>query len=101
MSRYINQDAFTWAGELRQVDMYKDGGRPSFVHWRNIESEAKKITDRYSSAQHFEGLGKVAIGFVSSLAEKALEENAAGIPIDLKAIRKKFCANDGSERQHI
>ena len=41
---------------------------------------------------HYHG---ITIGFVSSLAEKALEKNAAGIPIDLKAIRKKFCGNDG------
>lgn len=73
LHRYINQDAFTWAGELRQVDMYKDGGRPSFVHWRNIESEAKKITDRYASAQHFEGLGKVE--FTDRIAEFAADWN--------------------------
>lgn len=41
---------------------------------------------------HYHG---ITIGFVSSLAEKALAENAAGIPVDLLAIRKKFCGEDG------
>lgn len=74
LHRYINQDAFIWAGELRQVDMRKKGeSRSSFVHWRNIEFEAKKITERYAAARHFEGLGKAE--FTERIAEFAADWN--------------------------
>ena len=41
---------------------------------------------------HYHG---ITIGFANSLAENALTENAAGIPIDLTDIRRKFCGEDG------
>lgn len=40
---------------------------------------------------HFHG---ITIGFENKLAEKALMEQAAGIPVDMDAIREKFCRND-------
>lgn len=42
--------------------------------------------------RHYHGM---TIGFVSDLAEKSLEEKASGIPVDLAAIRKKFCGKEG------
>lgn len=57
-----------------------------------IDSRVHHKGMTYFPTRHYHG---ITIGFVSSLAEKALEENAAGIPVDLKALRKKFCGDDG------
>ena len=57
-----------------------------------IDSRVHHKGMTYFPTNHYHG---ITIGFTSSLAEKALEENAAGIPIDLAAIRKKFCGEDG------
>ena len=56
-----------------------------------IDSRVHHKGMTYFPTNHYHG---ITIGFVSSLSEKALEENAAGIPIDLAAIRKKFCGDD-------
>lgn len=47
----------------------------------------------YFPTNHYHG---ITIGFVNPMAEKALTENAAGIPINLADIRRKFCGKDGS-----
>ena len=57
-----------------------------------IDSRVHHKGMTYFPTNHYHG---ITIGFVSSLAEKALKENAAGIPIDLAAIRKKFCGDGG------
>ena len=57
-----------------------------------IDSRVHHKGMTYFPTNHYHG---ITIGFTSSLAEKALEEKAAGIPIDLAAIRKKFCGEDG------
>ena len=41
---------------------------------------------------HFHG---ITISFENRLAEKSLMKQAAGIPVDIMAIRKKFCGNKG------
>ena len=57
-----------------------------------IDSRVHHKGMTYFPTSHYHG---ITIGFVSSLAEKSLAENAAGIPINLAAIRKKFCGDDG------
>lgn len=52
--------------------------------------QQKGIT--YFPTNHYHG---ITIGFVSPLADKKLTENAAGIPIDLSALRAKFCGDGG------
>lgn len=43
--------------------------------------------------RHFHG---ITIGFESELAEETLKREAAGISVDLMAIRNKFCGNDSA-----
>ena len=76
------------------ITMELENGRCCMKKTGNIciDSRVHHKGMSYLPTNHYHG---ITIGFVSSLAEKALEENAAGIPIDLKAIRKKFCDNDG------
>lgn len=57
-----------------------------------IDSRVHHKGMNYLPTNHYHG---ITIGFVDSLAEKALTENAAGIPINLADIRKKFCGKDG------
>lgn len=57
-----------------------------------IDSRVHHKGMNYFPTNHYHG---ITIGFVNSLAGKALTENAAGIPIDLADIRKKFCGEDG------
>ncbi|MBR1931298.1 MAG: helix-turn-helix transcriptional regulator [Lachnospiraceae bacterium] len=40
---------------------------------------------------HYHG---ITIGFERALAEKSLREQVSGIPVELKALRNKFCGND-------
>lgn len=57
-----------------------------------IDSRVHHKGMNYFPTKHYHG---ITIGFVNSLAEKALAENAAGIPVDLTDIRRKFCGEDG------
>lgn len=57
-----------------------------------IDSRVHHQGMTYFPTNHYHG---ITIGFVSSLSEKSLAKNAAGIPIDVKSIRKKFCGEDG------
>lgn len=57
-----------------------------------IDSRVHHKGMNYFPTNHYHG---ITIGFVNSLAEKTLIENAAGIPIDLTGIRRKFCGKDG------
>ena len=57
-----------------------------------IDSRVHHKGINYFPTNHYHG---ITIGFVNSLAEKALTENASGIPINLLNIRKKFCGKDG------
>ena len=52
--RYIFQDIYEWAGELRQVDIIKGNSR--FAHFRFIESSAKTIFDELAAEQYLRGL---------------------------------------------
>ncbi len=57
--KHINQDTFTWAGKLRDVNMMKAGEtRPVFTHSEQIEAHAARLTDAYRNAGHFEGMAK-------------------------------------------
>lgn len=57
-----------------------------------IDSRVHHKGMNYFPTNHYHG---ITIGFVNSIAEKTLSENAAGIPIDLTDIRRKFCGEDG------
>lgn len=57
-----------------------------------IDSRVHHKGMTYFPTNHYHG---ITIGFVSILAEKALEDQASGIPVDLAAIRQKFCGSDG------
>lgn len=46
----------------------------------------------YFPTNHYHG---ITIGFVSDLAEKTFNQQVPGIPINLRAIREKFCEKDG------
>ena len=71
---HINQDTFTWAGKLRDVNMMKAGEtRPVFTHSEQIEAHAASVTDAYRKAGHFEGMEKPE--FVSSFTGFAGEWN--------------------------
>lgn len=56
-----------------------------------IDSRVHHKGMNYFPTCHYHG---ITIGFADTLAEKSLKENAAGIPIDLAAIRKKFCGDN-------
>ncbi|RRD94936.1 AraC family transcriptional regulator [Clostridiales bacterium COT073_COT-073] len=57
-----------------------------------IDSRVHHRGMNYFPTNHYHG---ITIGFVNSLAEKAISQYAAGIPINLAEIRRKFCGEDG------
>lgn len=70
--RYVFQDVYAWAGELRQVEMSKGGSQ--FAPARNIESYGAKVFDDLARDDHLVGLDKAR--FVDRLAHHYSEINA-------------------------
>lgn len=70
--QHLFQDVYDWAGELRQVDITKDGSR--FAHWRYISEQVSTVLAELVS----EGLliGRTHAGFVARLAYYYGELNA-------------------------
>jgi cell filamentation protein, protein adenylyltransferase len=51
---FIFQDLYTWAGELRQVDIIKDASR--FAHFAFLESQADTLFASLAQEHHLQGL---------------------------------------------
>lgn len=82
---YCREGSLTMEWECGMYCMKKPGSIciDSRVHHKGMT---------YFPTKHYHG---ITIGFASTLAAKALETQASGIPVDLAAIRKKFCGEDG------
>ena len=53
--KHIFQDIYSWAGEIRDVNIYKGN---SFCNCRFIESEANKLFNKLAEDNHLKGLSK-------------------------------------------
>ncbi|HWB10550.1 MAG TPA: Fic family protein [Pirellulales bacterium] len=53
--RYLFQDVYDWAGEIRSVDISR--GDTTFAHHRHIEAAAELIFRRLAKEKHLSGLG--------------------------------------------
>lgn len=51
---FVFQDVYTWAGELRQVDIIKDASR--FAHFAFLEDQANKLVANLSQENYLRGL---------------------------------------------
>ena len=51
---FIFQDVYTWAGELRQVDIIKDASR--FAHFAFLEGQADRLFTNLSQENYLRGL---------------------------------------------
>jgi cell filamentation protein len=61
--RYLFQDIYEWAGEIRQVDISK--GNSLFAHFGYIESNAQTLFGRLAQEQHLRGFA------ISQFAQRA------------------------------
>lgn len=71
MHRYLFQDIYDWAGELREVDISK--GATRFANVTRIEPEAHKLFGQLATEDHFVGLPREK--FVARLAHYYCELN--------------------------
>jgi cell filamentation protein len=62
--QYLFGDLYEWAGELRTVDISKNGH--VFAHHTHIAASAADIFRRLASENHLRGLGKDAFAFRSA-----------------------------------
>jgi cell filamentation protein len=52
--RFLFQDVYIWAGELRQVDIFKDASR--FAHYAFLEEQANKLFSQLAAERHLRDL---------------------------------------------
>ena len=63
--RTLFQDIYSWAGQLRHIDVAK--GNTRFCNWTRVQPEADKLFDGLAKQQYFVELGRASL--IGALAE--------------------------------